>query len=321
MKTYYFIILLLALSLFTTSCEKTKQEVVNDIAQVKEEPTKSAIVMDSVQWGIEELVGEKYGNIVCRSSADSPVFYILNSKNYALKEKFGAIGKASNEWIAPHFLFGNNAHANYIVDNGTKRIYTLEDFKESSKPRQFIKRNMAMNNLLLHQDKMFYINNLPNKTILYINEFRSNTPIDSIFFEDKTHKGLSYLDEFRYGVDDDVVVIGHALKDIFSIYRLTSNNKLTAICDVIGKGKVDENKYFYYSSVVIRNHKIYLLSQRHVDVAEERGASYIEVYDFAGKALKNYKLSFIASQMIKNSYNNNLLLLAADGTIQSVNVE
>ena len=67
--------------------------------------------------------------------------------------------------------------------------------------------------------------------------------------------------------------------------------------------------------------QIYLLSQRHVDLAKEKGYSSVEVYDLAGKALKNYKLNFIASQMRIDKSNETIYLLSAtDGMLEKIRV-
>ena len=65
----------------------------------------------------------------------------------------------------------------------------------------------------------------------------------------------------------------------------------------------------------------YLLSQRHVDLAKEKGYSSVEVYDLTGKALKNYKLNFIASQMRIDKSNETIYLLSAtDGMLEKIRV-
>lgn len=322
MKTSH-IIIALSLSLsscFLSSCIDRKQKIDNTIMSVKELPLQSTVVVNEPLWGIEGLVGEKDGNIVCQSSNDSAMFYVLDAKSYSLRKTLGVKGNARNEWIAPHFMFGDDGHVSYVVDNGTTKIHTLKDFRETSQPKPFLKDRDLMNVGQLYHGVVFYVNETPSRIILRLNEFDSNTPIDSVCFEDKTKKGEAYLDEFVYGVNENMLVLAHTLKDKFSVFKLTSDNKLIDVSEVYGKGKTDENEKFYYSSVVFYNHKIYLLSQRYVNIKQETGNSHVEVYDSLGHALENYKLNFMASQMVLNSTTKSLLFLATDGTIRSISI-
>lgn len=115
--------------------------------------------------------------------------------------------------------------------------------------------------------------------------------------------------------------MAYQYKDKFEVYKILSNNKLDLICSVQGNELVNENEIMYFSDATIVGNRIYLLSQRHVDLAQEKGYSSVEVYDLAGKALKNYKLNFIASQMRIDKSNETIYLLSAtDGMLEKIRV-
>lgn len=61
----------------------------NNVADLTcESLTTERIELDSL-LGIDELVGVKDGNLICKSSNSGFFFYVLNSNNYSIKAKFG----------------------------------------------------------------------------------------------------------------------------------------------------------------------------------------------------------------------------------------
>lgn len=144
-------------------------------------------------------------------------------------------------------------------------------------------------------------------------------PIDSVVIEDPQKEGKAFLNNFAYDLNNDNAVLAYQYKDKFEVYKILSNNKLDLICSVQGNELVNENEIMYFSDATIVGNRIYLLSQRHVDLAQEKGYSSVEVYDLAGKALKNYKLNFIASQMRIDKSNETIYLLSAtDGMLEKL---
>lgn len=146
-------------------------------------------------------------------------------------------------------------------------------------------------------------------------------PIDSVVIEDPQKEGKAFLNNFAYDLNNDNAVLAYQYKDKFEVYKILSNNNLDLICSVQGNELVNENEIMYFSDATIVGNKIYLLSQRHVDLAKEKGYSSVEVYDLTGKALKNYKLNFIASQMRIDKSNETIYLLSAtDGMLEKIRV-
>ena len=109
-------------------------------------------------------------------------------------------------------------------------------------------------------------------------------PIDSVVIEDPQKEGKAFLNNFAYDLNNDNAVLAYQYKDKFEVYKILSNNKLDLICSVQGNELVNENEIMYFSDATIVGNRIYLLSQRHVDLAQEKGYSSVEVYDLAGKA-------------------------------------
>jgi len=289
----------------------------NDISSLKSEalPTQK-IEVDSL-LGIDELVGVKDGNLICKGSNSANFFYVLDPLRHSVKTKFGVKGNARNEWIAPHLLLSDQKNICYVLDNGTKRIYKLNNYSIESDSK-FPIAGVA-NNPKLYADYFCYSDEHPNEIVFRLNNFKDNTPVDSVVKEDAKKEGKAFLNSFSYDLYERNVVLAYQYLDQFEIYQITSKNKLELVCTVQGEGKVDENKNMYFSDVAIAGDKIYLLSQRNVNIAKEDGYSSIEVYDLEGKALRNYKLNFIAAQMRLDAASKTLYLLSAmDGAVEKV---
>ena len=309
------VFLLLSSLLVLASCTKEKAaEIANTITSLKTEKCAEQKIELDPQWGIESLAGVKDSDLICKSTSEDHIFYVLSGDRYTLKKTFGVKGNAANEWIAPHLLFAKQKGLCYVLDNGSRKIHTLKDYQMTSKAESPIK---GIANLpKLYGDFICYTDETPNKLILRLNNFKTNEPIDSIAFEDNKKKGLAYLEGFVYDMDENVVVIAHCIQDRFEICNLSSKQKLIPSVIVKGSGETDENEYTYYSSAVVYQGKIYLLSQRHVSLSKMNGYSSVEVYDFKGKAIKNIALNFIASQMVYNPLDSSMLLLSAtDGSL------
>lgn len=291
----------------------------NNVADLTcESLTTERIELDSL-LGIEELVGVKDGNLICKSSNSGFFFYVLNSNNYSIKAKFGVKGNAGNEWIAPHLLLSNEKNICYVLDNGTRNIYKLYNFQIKEHSRFNI--NGIANNPKVFANYFCFSDEHPNKIVFRLNSFKDNMPIDSVVIEDSQKEGKAFLNNFAYDLNNDNAVLAYQYKDKFEVYKILSNNKLDLICSVQGNELVNENEIMYFSDATIVGNRIYLLSQRHVDLAQEKGYSSVEVYDLAGKALKNYKLNFIASQMRIDKSNETIYLLSAtDGMLEKIRV-
>ena len=317
MRRNFFFLLLSSFLLFTSCTREKAAEIDNTITTLKAEKcAEQKIELDS-QWGIESLVGVKDGDLICQSTNENHIFYILSGDQYILKNTFGVKGNATNEWIAPHLLLAKQKGLCYVLDNGSRKVHTLKDYTIVTKVESPIKG--IANQPKLYGDFICYTDDTPNKLVLRLNRFKANEPIDSVVFEDAEKKGLAYLEEFVYDMDENIVVIAHSIQDRFEIYNLSSKQKFIPSVIVKGQGKTDENEFAYYSSAAIYQGKIYLLSQRHVSLSKMNGYSSIEVYDFKGKVIKNIALNFIASQMVYNPLDSSMLLLSAtDGSLVKV---
>lgn len=315
-KTNIFII---ACSLLIASCGSKPKSVSNEISKIGVEKKTAAKVELNPQWIIEELVGIKDGSLFCKGRLGKHSFYVLDGKNFSLKKSFGVRGNGKDEWGYPYLLLSQEKAINYVLDNGKGKMTVLKDFSISQVKDFPVEDIISLPKV--YGKYLCYVDEKPDKIAFCLNELKTNKALDIVEFEDKQHKGNSYLEAFVYDLNSEYVVLAQNLRDCFEVYSLTSDSHLQHICEVKGNGQTDESKYFYYSSVAIDGDRIYLLSQRHVDVGSQSGYSSIEVYDLEGKALRNIRLDFIASQMVLNVKEHTLLLLSAlDGSLNIVDL-
>lgn len=314
-KLRFFYALYLLGCIFLTSCECNKpKSISNDINKIRiENKTADKFVLKS-QWNIKSMVGIKDGSLICKSNNNENIYYVLNSQKFSLGKTFGVRGNGKDEWNFPNLLLSQEKGVSYVIDNGKRKITVLRDYSISEIIDSPIKG--IVNNPKMYGKYLCYSDENPDKIVFRLNDFKTCEPLDSVEFEDDTHKGCSYLHSFVYDNNDKTVVLAHTLKDSFEIYSISPDSHLQQICEVKGDGLADEKKNAYYYSAVIDENKIYLLSQRHVDIKSQSGYSSIEVYGLDGKALRNIRLDFIASQMRMNPENHTLLLLSeTDGSI------
>lgn len=305
-------------SLFFTSCnDGSPRSVSNEINKINCENKTSVKVDLNPQWGIDELTGIKDGSLVCKSSQGEYFYYVFNIKDFSLEKSFGVRGNGKDEWGAPCLLLSQERGISYVLDNAKDKMTILKDYSISEVTASPF--NGVANQPKLFGKYLCFADEKPNKIVFRLNEFKTNKNLAFVEFEDKQNKGNSYLDAFVYDINDEFVVLAQNLKDCFEVYRLSPDSRLRQVCEVKGDGLTDEDKYIYYSSVVINGDNVYLLSQRHVDISNQSGYSSIEVYGLDGKALRNIRLDFIASHMVMNAADHTLYLLSAlEGSLHVV---
>ena len=289
---------------FTACTENKNKDIKNNIQEIKEENITASSHALAPEWGISDIVGIKDGNLICKARNAENFFYILDPTSFILKGSFGVKGNAANEWIMPHLLLPEEKGECYVIDNGTRKMHILKDYKITSKKD-------APVNGLVNDAKMFagfvcYQDISPDRIILRINDISKGVTNDSIVFEDPTHQGMSDKDDFAYDVRNGHLVLGKRKKDDIQIFNISDNGKLDLQHEISGNTKDEKN---YYTAVAIGNDIVYLLSQRNRD----KKYSNIEVYNFDGKAIKNIKLGFEASKMAYNPDGNTLILLDRNG--------
>lgn len=299
LKKFTLSTLAIAVALFAACTGEKNPEVNNNIDKVKEESATTTPHKLDPQWGIEDLVGMNGNDLVCKASNAQNFFYVLN-KDFTLAKAFGVKGNAGNEWIMPHLLISEEKGKSYVIDNGTRKMFTLVNYnitsQKDSPVKGLLNGERAYKNLLCYQDMS------PDKISLRIKDFGTGADCDSIVFEDPTHQGMSSKDDFVYDIRDGKLVLGKVSKDYIKICNISDNGKLELLCNINGTTK---DKTTYYTSVAIANDKVCMLSQRNY----EKGYSSIEVYDFDGNAVKNINLGFKASKIIFNPSDNSLIIL------------
>lgn len=294
--------------MFFTACTEGKKnkDVSNNINEVKAETVTATKYGLNPEWGISELVGIKDGKLVCKTENGENFYYTLNTTDFGKAESFGVKGNAGNEWVMPHLLLSDEKGKCYVIDNGTRKITVLENYKITSQKDSPVKG--LVNNEKMYKNLLCYEDMSPDKIILRIKEFNTNVDCDSVVFEDPTHQGMAGDDDFAYDARDSKLVLAKLNKDCIQIYGISDEGKLEAMCNINGKTIKDTH---YFTSVAIGDGKIYILSQRHRKGSE--GSAYIEVYDFDGKATRNINLGFKASQMVYNAADKSLILLESKG--------
>lgn len=309
-NTKLYLLILFVVCLFSACKDEKCKDVNNNITDIKEETIKVTKYDINPEWGIEEVVGINGDQLVCQSNNADKFYYVLSTKDFTLQESFGVKGNAANEWIMPHLLLTGEKGKCYVIDNGTRKIHTLVNYKITT-------QNDSPVNGLINGEKMYkhllcYEDMSPNEIILRTIDINTGAKIDSLVFADPAKQGMSYKEDFAYCIKDGKLVLGQIHKNNIKILDISDDGKLKPRCNIQGS---TEDKAVYYTGVAIGKGTIYMLSQRH----RKEGYSSIEEYDFDGKAVRNIKLDFKASKIMFDE-NNNMLILSGskDGALRTI---
>lgn len=288
--------------IFSACSEKKVQDVDNNIASIKEEKATTSQHKINPEWGIEKIIGIKGDQLICQASNAENFYYVLNDKDFSLSESFGVKGNAGNEWIMPHILLSDEPNKCYVIDNGTKKIHTLIDYKITQHKDSPV--NGLVNGEKLYKNWLCYEDMSPDKIVLRIIDINNGNQSDSLAFEDPTKQGMSYKEDFAYDVRQGKLVLGQIHKDNIKIFNISDEGKLELACTI--KGNTKDNTT-YYTSVTIGKDRFYILSQK--QNKEGKGVTCLEIYKFDGEPVKNINLGFSAKSMALNTKDNSVILL------------
>lgn len=288
--------------MFSACTEKKIQDINNNIANIKEEKATTSQHNINPEWGIEDIVGIKDDQLICQASNAGNFYYVLNDKDFSLSKSFGVRGNAGNEWIMPHLLLSDEPNKSYVIDNGTKKIYTLVGYKIAQHKDSPV--NGLVNGEKLYKNWLCYEDISPDKIVLRIIDINNGSQSDSLVFDDPTKQGMSYKEDFAYDVRQGKLVLGQICKDNIKIFNISDEGKLEPSCTI--KGNTKDNTT-YYTSVAIGEDCFYVLSQRHKK--DGKGVTSLEIYNFDGEPIKNINLGFPAKSMALNTKSNTIILL------------
>lgn len=247
------------------------------------------------------------------------------------------------------YLTANGSpYATYSVDASTMQCidslfrigegpgeYLRAQFTRMGDGRFFITDNNRMRWLLASRDTIFESGNLtrdvvndlkevdfpvmgyvdlkPDGMWLRLRDFRSGENLDSLYVPNYTAREESLNDSFVWDIDSTT---GDFVLAFIDHNRLITGKISSAgINDVRAfEGTSAEGK-MYYTDARIVNGKIYVLSQKDVDIESVSGNSAVEIYSLNGNPLKRINLPSIAQFMCVGTDGTHIILSSATSDI------
>lgn len=251
-------------------------------------------------------------DLICISK-NPPFFYEIDTHDFSLKKKYGEKGHAEGEWQLPFaFIIDKNRKLYIESFGGGKCIIT----SNNNIQKRVIQEPSPLNRVELFKFPIIgYAQYTSNNITWKLVNVENDQLIDSIMFVDTSKKGKAYLWDFQWNSYNNTIVMAHSQKECFSVINLDSNtHKIKDVTVYNGIGEHNEYSDFY-AGVACSKDFIYLLSVRNVDLRTMSGKSDVEIYDYKGNAIGLIHIDILASRIIYDEANSQLLFTSMEDTM------
>lgn len=292
------------LALFSCNDGTNKKHIRTDFPESVEVHTHKAFNIS----GDDEIKGMLFFNnkFYLENNNKSPIYNVYDEKGKTIGS-FGIVGHGNNEFIMPN-LFGGTNDTVFVIDNGSKCVYSIYDsniiYKKPIKIGQNVNRLKTIRwpyigYYYYAQDQIVWnLYNLNNSKIVESLPFKGETP---------------YLETFVWDSNDTYIVFAYKYYNKMRICTTSSKKEILNELILYSETQQPQEDHCFYSDIICDNNYFFVLSQEDIKADNLSGVSKVLIYDYEGNPLRELRLDRFYLNMAWDKIKKRLYFVSIEG--------